>query len=77
MDLGKQDVAGFLFCGLQYYIVPVSLSQINWQTSWSRTLLEKLIVTQLVKKSPRPFMEPKYSLPCSQHFVTGLHLEPD
>jgi hypothetical protein len=39
---------------------------------WSRALLEKLTVTQLVKKFP-PFMEPKGSLPCSQGPATGQY----
>jgi hypothetical protein len=39
----------------------------------------KLIVTQLVKKSPlpQPFTKPEGSLPCSQQPATGLYLEPD
>jgi hypothetical protein len=40
-------------------------------TPWSRDFLEKLIVTQLSKEFP-PFMEPEFSLPCSQ----GLPLVP-
>jgi hypothetical protein len=40
-------------------------------TPWCRTLLEKLIVTQHVKKYPASFMEPEGSLPCSQKPATG------
>jgi hypothetical protein len=36
----------------------------NQVTPRSRVLLEKLIVTQLVKKFP-PFMKPEWSIPCS------------
>jgi len=43
--------------------------------SWIRVLLEKLIVTQLVKKS-LAFIEPKGSLPCLKS-ATGPYLEPD
>jgi hypothetical protein len=35
-------------------------------TPWFRTLFEKLIVTQPLKKNPAFFMEPEGSLPCSQ-----------
>jgi len=36
---------------------------------WSRVVLEKLIVTQLVKEF-RTFMEPEVSLPCSHEPTT-------
>jgi hypothetical protein len=41
-------------------------------TPWCRILFEKLIVTQLIKKCPALFMEPKVSSPCSQKPATGL-----
>jgi hypothetical protein len=43
-------------------------------TPWSRTVLEKLIVAQLVNKFPA-FMEPKGSLPCSEEAITELYPE--
>jgi hypothetical protein len=46
------------------------------QTPWSRVLLEKSLVAQLVKKFP-PLMEPKSSLPCSQEPTTGLYPDSD
>jgi hypothetical protein len=39
-------------------------------TPWCRTLFEKLIVTQLIKKYPAFFMETKDSPPCSQKPAT-------
>jgi hypothetical protein len=44
-------------------------------TPWSRDLLEKLPVTQLVKKFP-PFMESECSSLCSQVTATGHSSEP-
>jgi hypothetical protein len=44
-------------------------------TPWCKTLFEKLIVTQHVKKYPALFMELEGSLPCSQKPVTGPYLE--
>jgi len=44
-------------------------------TSWSRVLLEKLIVPHLVKNYPT-FMEPKSSLPYFQKSVTEPYPEP-
>jgi hypothetical protein len=41
-----------------------------------RTLFEKLIITQLVKKYPAFFMEPEGSLLCSQKLATGPYPEP-
>jgi len=41
-----------------------------------RFLLEKLTVTQLVKKFPA-FMEHEGSLPCSQKSASGPYTEPD
>jgi hypothetical protein len=43
---------------------------------WSRVLFEKLIVSQLVNKTP-PFTEPECTLPCSQGPATGPYTEPD
>jgi hypothetical protein len=45
-------------------------------TPWCRTLFEKLIITQPVKKYPAFFMEPEGSLPCSQKPATGPYPEP-
>jgi hypothetical protein len=45
-------------------------------TPWCRILFEKLIVTQLIKKYPAFFMEPKVSLLCSQKPATGPYPEP-
>jgi hypothetical protein len=45
-------------------------------TPWCRTLFEKLIFTQLVKKYCAFFMEPKGSLPCSQKPAIGPYHEP-
>jgi hypothetical protein len=44
---------------------------------WSRVLLEKLKVTQLIKQFTLPFMEPEGSLTCSQEPGTGPYPEPD
>jgi len=44
-------------------------------TAWSRILFEKLIVTQLIRKYPAFFMEPKGSSSCSQKPVTGPYPE--
>jgi hypothetical protein len=44
-------------------------------TPWCRTLFEKLIVTQLVKKYPASFMEPEGLLPCSQKPAIGPYPE--
>jgi hypothetical protein len=41
-----------------------------------RTLFEKLIVTQPVKKYHAFFMEPEGSLPCSQKLAIGPYPEP-
>jgi len=47
-------------------------------TPWRRVLLEKLTVTELVKKTPLPpFMEPEGSLQCSEEHATGPCPEPD
>jgi hypothetical protein len=52
------------------------ISVIYLLTTWCRTLFEKLIVTQIVKKYPAFFMEPEGSLPCSQKPATGPYPEP-
>jgi hypothetical protein len=52
------------------------ISQNKLLTPWCRTLFEKLIVTQLVKKYPAFFMEPEGSLLCSQKSATRLYPEP-
>jgi hypothetical protein len=46
------------------------------QTPWSKVILEKLIVAQLLKKFST-FLEPDGSLPCSQEPATGSYPEPD
>jgi hypothetical protein len=51
-------------------------SYLKYITKWSRVLLEKLILAQLLTNSP-PFMEPECSLPCSQEPATGPYPEPD
>jgi len=43
---------------------------------WKRIILEKLTVTQLLKKFPGYFMEPQVSLPHSQDSTTGPDPEP-
>jgi len=48
----------------------------NLQTQWSRVLLEKLIVTQLVRKFPA-FYGPEGSLLCSQDSTTVPYPEAD
>jgi hypothetical protein len=48
----------------------------NELTPWSRILLQKLTVAQLVEKFPA-FMEPESSLPCSQQPATDPYPEPD
>jgi hypothetical protein len=46
------------------------------QTPWSKVLLQKPIVAQLINKF-QCFMEPEGSLVCSQESSTGSHPEPD
>jgi len=43
---------------------------------WGKVVLEKLTVTQLVKKFP-DFMKPKVPVLCSQDSTTGPYPEPD
>jgi hypothetical protein len=45
-------------------------------TPWSNVFLKKLIVAQIVKKSP-PFTKTESLLPCSQEATTGSYPEPD
>jgi hypothetical protein len=45
-------------------------------TVWSRVILDKLIVAQVVKNSP-PFMEPEGLLPCSLEPAAAPYPEPD
>jgi len=45
-------------------------------TTQSRVLLEKQVVTQIVKEVP-PFMKPTESLSCSQEPATGLYPQID
>jgi hypothetical protein len=45
-------------------------------TPWCRTLFEKLIITQPVKKYPAFFMEPQGPSPCSQKPAIGSYPEP-
>jgi hypothetical protein len=74
------------FCGTRRFIAVFTTAHhcflfwAKWSQStphllipWSRVLLEKPTVTQLVK----PFMEPEGSLPCSQQPATGPCPEPD
>jgi hypothetical protein len=42
--------------------------------SMEQVFLKKILITQLVNKSP-PFMEPKDSLPCSKEPTSELSLE--
>jgi hypothetical protein len=44
-------------------------------TLWYKAFLEKSIALQVAKKLPN-FMEPKYSLRCSQIPALDLHPEP-
>jgi hypothetical protein len=41
-----------------------------------QNIIEKLIVTQLIKKYPAFFIEPEGSSPCSQKPATGPDPEP-
>jgi hypothetical protein len=61
-----------------YYLLTYLLTYILTYllTPRCRTLFEKLIVTQLVKKYPTFFMEPEGSLACSQKPVIGPYPEP-
>jgi hypothetical protein len=49
---------------------------INWLTVWSRVLLGKLRVVQLVKKFPA-FYRTQGSLLCSQEYTSGPYFEQD
>jgi len=53
-----------------------SHSYYSTRITWSRVLLEKLIVTQLVKKF-LALHEPEGSLACSHEPATGTYPEPD
>jgi hypothetical protein len=56
----------------------ITLELTNVLTRWTRVLLEKLTVTQLVKKLPAfLFMEPEVSLSCSQEPATSPYGERD
>jgi hypothetical protein len=66
-----------IFCIVTYlltYLLTHSLT--HSLTPWCGTLIEKLIVTQLVKKYPAFFMEPEGSLPCLQKPAIGPYPEP-
>jgi hypothetical protein len=47
---------------------------VNQPTPWSRVLLQKLTVTELINKLPS-FMESEVSLPCSQSTATRRYPE--
>jgi hypothetical protein len=49
----------------------------SWLTPWITVLLQKLIITQLVKKFSSPFMELEGSLSCTQGPATSPCPEPD
>jgi hypothetical protein len=57
-------------------VVVVVVIKHNELTLWGIVLLEKLIITQLVKNSPS-LMEPECSLPFLQEPATGPYPEPD
>jgi hypothetical protein len=61
-------------CMMRNFIIYTLLTYLL--TSWCRTLFEKLIVIQLVKKYPAFFVETEGSLPCSQKPATGPYLDP-
>jgi hypothetical protein len=66
-----------------FHIIPAGMLAVKITHTNSLThslhgapLLEKLIVTQLIKKYPAFFMEPEGSLPCSQKPAIGPYHEP-
>jgi len=48
----------------------------NKTNPWCRTLFDKPIVTQIVKKYPTFFIEPECSSPCSQNSIIRFYSEP-
>jgi hypothetical protein len=56
-------------------LVKINLSTYSL-TPWCRTLFEKLIDTQIVKKYAAFFMDSEGSLSCSQKPATGPYSEP-
>jgi hypothetical protein len=61
-------------CGMS--IKTMTVKREIYLTAWSKVLLEKTIIAQLVKKF-LPFMELEGALPCLQNLVTAIYPKPD